>query len=367
MSAATASPRHRSAAPTPAWSGGRTVLAGVAGLLLVGYGFGAHLPDVVLNGPAVFDLAGVAVGLGGLALVVVAYLGALRGRRWPAKLAAVGLTLVLLQWFALPLVTGALVSSAGRGDVDPAATLALAGARDVRFSASDGVAIAGWFVAGRNEAAVVVMHGSHGTRESTAGHVRALARAGFTVLSIDARGHGESGGDPNAAGWTSVPDVAGAVAFLREAGIDPARIGGLGLSMGGEVMLRAAAGDAGLRALAADGAGASTLGDMRIADPGAIPTSVSWVSMRSAELLSGDREPAPLEQVAADIAAPVLLIASGARDERAIDERYRRVIGADAELWYVGDAGHTRAFDEHPRQYASRVGAFLREHLDARP
>lgn len=366
MSAATAWPRRRDVTPPATWSAGQIALAGVAGLLLAAYGLGAHLPDLILNGPTVAGLVGVAVGVAGLAVVVVASRRALHGRRWPAKLAAAGLTLVLLQWFGLPLVTGALVSSARHGDVAPVATLGLAGARDVRFPASDGVPIAGWYVPGRSDAAVVVMHGSHGTREATAGHVRALARDGFTVLSVDARGHGESGGDPNAAGWTAVPDVAGAVAFLRQAGVDPERIGGLGLSMGGEVLLRAAAEDAGLAAVVADGAGASTLGDMRIVDPGALPTSVSWVAMRAAELLSGDREPTPLGEVVADISAPVLLIASSAKDERAIDEQYRRTIGAGAQLWHVADAGHTQAFDVHPREYTSRVGAFLRAQLDAR-
>src|SRR5581483_9679522 len=97
----------------------------------------------------------------------------------------------------------------------------------------DGVRLSGWYVPGRTGGAVVLLHGSHGTRADTTAQLRLLHRAGFAVLAFDARGHGESGGATNALGWRGDRDVAGAVRFLRgRRGIDPARIGALGLSMG---------------------------------------------------------------------------------------------------------------------------------------
>ena len=341
------------------------LLIGIVGLLAAAYGLGVHLPRLVLDGPSAGTVAGIALGVAGLAAVVVAARRALRGRRWPAKLLAVVLTLVLAQWFVFPVILGGVVSNAGREDVPNAGSLALPGARDVRFAAADGVPLAGWFVPGRAGAAVVVLHGSHGTRADTAGHVRMLARRGYAVLSFDARGHGESGGDPNAAGWTGVEDAAGAVAFLRSRpAVDADRIAGLGLSMGGEILLRASAEDVPLAAVVADGAGASTLGDQRLVEDGVLPTSVTWMSMRASELFTGDDEPEPLHRVARRITAPVLLIASNAPHERELDETFRSRIGPGATVWSVPDAGHTKALDEHPREYAARVGSFLEAALE---
>ena len=69
-----------------------------------------------------------------------------------------------------------------------------------------------------------------------------LARHGYGVLLFDRRGEGESEGDPNAFGWQGERDIHAAVAFLqRRSDVDPARIGGIGLSVGGEMMIEAAA------------------------------------------------------------------------------------------------------------------------------
>ena len=134
----------------------------------------------------------------------------------------------------------------------------------------------------------------------------------------------------------------------------------LGLSMGAEEALRAAAGGVPFAAIVADGAGASTSGDQRLVEGGPLPASVSWLTMRGVELLGGGGEPPALADIAGRIDAPVLLIASGRKHEREIDERLRERIGARAVLWSVPDAGHTKAVERHPAAYAARVLGFLR-------
>lgn len=259
----------------------------------------------------------------------------------------------------LPAVGAGLVASAPHPAAPPARSLGLAGARDVAFPATDRVVLRGWYVPGRTRAAVIRLHGSHGTRADTTAHLRMLHRAGFGVLAFDARGHGESGGATNALGWRGVPDVAGAMRFLRRRpGVDPARIGALGLSMGAEEALRAAAEGVPLAAVVADGAGAATGGDEALGGGGQlapIERSVGWLTMREAELASGAGEPPPLAHIAGRIRVPVLLVASGARGERTIDAAYAHRIGTRARLWYLPDAGHTRALDVHSAAYAAHV------------
>ena len=139
--------------------------------------------------------------------------------------------------------------------------------------------------------------------------------------------------------------------------------------MGAEEALRAAADGVPLRAVVADGAGASTLGDMRLTARGPLAPvilSATWLSFRGAELISGEDEPAPLKDLVGRIRAPVLLIASSDPGERKVDEAYRARIGDNAVLWYVPDAGHTKALAVHPRAYAARVSAFLATALATR-
>lgn len=339
----------------------RTLAFAGLGLALTAIGLAVFIPRVALGDARVWDVAGIPLTAGGIVLVAAAFHAALRGRRRRAQVVAgVPAVLVLAQFLVLPVLTAGLATHAAHPHIPPAATLRLAGARDVTFRAADGVRLAGWFVPGRDGAAVVLAHGSHGDRTDTTPYLRFLAGAGYAVLSFDARGHGASGGATNALGWNGVADIRGAVDLLRRtAGIDPQRIGVLGLSMGAEEALRAAAAGVPVRAVVADGAGASTSGDRRLTEGSPLARSVTWLSMRAVELLSGDREPAPLARVSSRIAVPVLLISSNARDELRIDRAYRAHIGSGATLWHVADAGHTKAYAVHPDAYATRVTRFL--------
>jgi pimeloyl-ACP methyl ester carboxylesterase len=338
------------------------LLVGAAGLAATVTGLSLFVADAALAGFRWGDVAGIGVAVAGLVLLGLAFRIAFRGRRRRVQLLAVPIALVLLQWGFVPAINAGLVTHTGRPPIGPASTLGLAGARDVVFSARDGVRLGGWFVPGSNGAGMVVLHGSHGTRADTLRHVRVLSGAGYAVLAFDARGHGGSAGATNALGWHAADDVAAAVAFIsRAGGVDARRIGGLGLSMGAEELLRAAATGVPLRAVIADGAGASTRGDRRLmsGDPGPLADSVDWLTMRQAELISHEPEPVPLATVARRIDARVLLIASNRRGEQRIDRVYRERIGRNATLWYVSDAAHTAALTVRPAEYRARVLAFL--------
>ena len=81
---------------------------------------------------------------------------------------------------------------------------------------------------------------------------------------VDRRGHGGSTGDPNSYGWGEYRDIAAAVAYLQGRNdVDPDRIGGLGFSVGGEVLLETAARTSGLQAVVAEGAGFRSIREFR--------------------------------------------------------------------------------------------------------
>lgn len=64
--------------------------------------------------------------------------------------------------------------------------------RTVRFIASDGLSLAGDVGGPESAPLVLLMHGGGQTRHSWAGAMRALIKAGYRVVNLDARGHGES-------------------------------------------------------------------------------------------------------------------------------------------------------------------------------
>jgi pimeloyl-ACP methyl ester carboxylesterase len=340
------------------------LVTGPAGLVALGLGLATAVTGIAIEGPSAVRAVGAAGTIAGAVLVVVALRALLTGRRRAVQVVAAALALyVVLQWVIWPAVGAGLASHAGHGTAPAASTLHLPGARDISFPARDGTSLAGWYVPGRTGAAVILLHGSHGSRADTSAHLRLLARAGFAVLAYDARGHGRSDGTPNALGWKGADDVAGAYAFLRtQPGVDPRRVAALGLSMGAETALRAAAGGLPLAGVVADGAGASTLTDQRLLVQGpTTPVFVSgtWLMMRATELVSGDREPPALTSVVGGMRAPVLLVASGSSDEYAFDRILRQRIGARAQLWQLADAAHTRGLATHPVAYASRTIRFL--------
>ena len=127
---------------------------------------------------------------------------------------------------------------------------------NVSFTTSDGLTLKGWYVPSRNRAAVIAAPGRAGSQKPA----RMLIRHGYGVLLFDRRGEGESDGDPNAFGWAADTDLNAAVAFLQHRpDVDRNRIGGIGLSVGGETLLQTAAESDGLKAIVADGAGSRSL------------------------------------------------------------------------------------------------------------
>lgn len=199
-----------------------------------------------------------------------------------------------------------------------------------------------------------------------------LADRGYGVLLLDRRGEGRSEGDANARGWGGVPDVRAAVAYLRRRPeVDPGKVGGLGMSVGGELLLEAAAADPGLRAVVSEGAGVRSLRE-QLHEPDA-PAGLRWLSPITAEtaataVITGRMPPPDLAEVVARIAPrPVLLIraADGNADE-ALNAVYAERVGPSATLWTVPSGGHTGAFAADPDLYARRVTGFFERALHVR-
>jgi alpha-beta hydrolase superfamily lysophospholipase len=93
---------------------------------------------------------------------------------------------------------------------------------------------------GKGDRGVVLAHGALFNKESWAPQARPLAKAGFRVLAIDFRGHGQSRGGPNTPrGLVGLSyDVLAAVRYLHETGSKDVSV--VGASLGGGASAQAA-------------------------------------------------------------------------------------------------------------------------------
>ena len=149
----------------------------------------------------------------------------------------------------LPTSVAYVVTHTARAEVPPA-ELGTA-YEEVEFTTSDGLLLKGWYIPSTNGAAVIAFPGRSGPQKQA----RMLASHGYGVLLFDRRGEGESEGDPNGFGWGGERDLDAAAAYLQSRpDVDPTRIGAIGLSVGGEMLIRAAAHSDAFAAVVSEGA-----------------------------------------------------------------------------------------------------------------
>jgi pimeloyl-ACP methyl ester carboxylesterase len=240
-------------------------------------------------------------------------------------------------------------------------------AREVRFVADDGVELFAWHVPSDNGAAVVLRHGSGSTASSVLAQAEVLARHGFGVLLTDARGHARSGGRAMDFGWYGDTDIAAAVSFLAaQPDVDPERIAVVGLSMGGEEALGAAAEDSRIAAVVAEGATGRTDADKAwFADMygtrGRIQLGLEWVQFSLTDLLTDASKPIALADAARAAAPrPVLLIAAGRiADEGHAAAYIQRQAQQSVTIWVGPEAGHTQGLSVAPAGWERAVISFL--------
>jgi hypothetical protein len=233
---------------------------------------------------------------------------------------------------------------------------------NVTFRTSDGLELEGWYIPSRNGATVIAFPGRQGPQQKA----RMLARHGYGVLLFDRRGEGHSEGEPNAWGWGGDADIKAAIAYLRRRPeVDPDRIGGIGLSVGGEMMIETAAETDQLAAVVSDGAGArSTAEDMDEEGPAlgkwTLGLVQSVVKTATVAVTSNMSPPANLKDLAADIDRPLLLIAApNAPTGEKLNRGYRAAAGESATLWEIPEADHMGGQTARPAEYERRVIGFF--------
>ena len=253
----------------------------------------------------------------------------------------------------------------------------------VQFTSRDGLELAGWYVPGAPGPAVILVHGRGASASHMLLHAKALEHYGCASLMFDLRAHGRSEGDTCTFGVREAGDVLAAVDYLRSLPeIDPRRIGALGVSLGAQAVLRAAAaGGEGdewmvdtdtrervppLCAIVLDGLGPLTLSDC---DFSASPWQRFVVQPFSMLLdpltnwMSGIFRPESTLDVLKRLSCPLLLISTGAGVEQANNRRFYAAAHPPKALHEMPQALHAAAVLQEHKDYREQMMHFFQMYL----
>ncbi len=223
-------------------------------------------------------------------------------------------------------------------------------------------ALRGYFAPSKNGAVVVLAHGSNGERSDLQPEAKILSAAGYGVLAFDFPGHGES--DGTVVQWSAGERRAlkRVVAWVAEQpGVDSARIGAFGFSMGGYIVLQTAVEEPQLRAIAAAGTPHDPLEhlDWEYGKHGFLSR---WPALLALRLAGMDTETLIPEQVVGRVAPRPLLLVAG-RDDQLVPnwmtERLFAAAGEPKQLLLVPSAGHGGYAEADPEHYPGRLVDFF--------
>ena len=282
-------------------------------------------------------------------------------RRFLLGAAAVLFAMIVL----FPISLAYVVTHTARAEV-PRPELGTA-FEDVEFTTSDGLRLKGWYIPSRNRAAVISFPGRSGTRRQA----RMLARHGYGVLLFDRRGEGVSDGDPNIFGWGGDRDLRAAAAYLRSRGdVDPSRIGAIGLSVGGEMLIHAAAHSDDFQAIVSEGASGQSVRD-EVANPGLsdrlldLPTQMSLSAALA--VFTNEFPPPSLKSEVAKIAPTPVFFVYGEHGQGGTESAPNNAFYAAArepkQIWEVPNGQHIAGITTQPEEYERRVIGFFDRHL----
>jgi hypothetical protein len=343
--------------------GARAVLAIGVGMFTVAMGIGEAGYYTRENGPSGDDYTGLLAIPAGLLLIGVGLATLWRSRRGGSVIRRYGRRVLLavaallgIYFVVFPLAASYVLTHAARAYV-PAPELGTA-YEDVAFTTTDRLRLRGWYVPSKNGSAVIVFPGRKGPQKPA----RMLARHGYGVLLFDRRGEGESEGDPNTFGWAGTRDLKAAISFLQaRPDVKDDRIGGIGLSVGGEMLLQAAAETDELKAVVSEGAGIRSVREALDLEGTERLTTLPLTAALTlgTAVFANQLPPRSLTDLSADVSQPVFFIyATPGQGGENLTPTYYDAAKQPKLIW-AAPGGHTGAIDASPEEYERRVVGFF--------
>ncbi len=240
------------------------------------------------------------------------------------------------------------------------ADIGLARFEEVTFQTPDGVTARGWYVPSSNGAVMVLVPGLGGERDGMFDDAVILARHGYGLLMYDSRQCNVPGAK-GTIGYVETNELLGAVEYLsrRDAQF---RIGALGFSEGGTVVIRGAARDGRIQAVVAEGGFHDLARHIWHGDQVSLARRlVEWQVLTFYRLETGvdPAQVSPVTDISRIGPRPVLLIYGEHEAERGGAELLFNAARDPKQVWIVPGAGHGGYIGAAPQEYERRVIAFL--------
>lgn len=243
-------------------------------------------------------------------------------------------------------------------------------AQDVIFDSEPGVPIHGWFHRGESHhGAILLVHGIRASRRMMIPRAKFLQSLGFSLLLIDLRAHGESGGDIITLGLHEANDVEAGLQFLRRE-VPGEKLGIIGVSLGGAAALLAPQ-PMGVDAVVLE----SVFPAIDQAVENRVRMRLGWVAPLAKYLLLW-QIPArlhvfpsairPVDHIA-QLGAPVFILAGADDVHTTLPESQQLCDAAVApkECWWIPGAAHVDLHIFMGGEYERRVGGFLTGQLQS--
>jgi alpha-beta hydrolase superfamily lysophospholipase len=248
-----------------------------------------------------------------------------------------------------------------------------ASGEDFVVQTRDHVELRGWKVrvAKPNGDWVLLFHGVSDHRTGMLGAAELLLRHGLSVVMMDSRAHGRSGGDMATYGWKERYDTV-SIANELYASEKVGHLFALGVSMGGAIALQSAAVEPRIEGVVAE----DPFADLR-------EVSYDYAGLRMWPLLgktyfrpasvfamrsmaeAGGFNPDDVSPVKAVAERPfAVLLICGTRDNTIPCRHTERIYAAATgpkELWIVPGAFHASALGQDPAEYEKRVVSFFED------
>lgn len=246
--------------------------------------------------------------------------------------------------------------------------------RDISFKGIDtSIILKGWLFQAKNSDRAVILVHSYGNNRlqfgiKTVDLIKEFLNKGYNVFTFDLRNSGESGGKDTTLGYTEKEDIQAAISYMNKQGSKHITL--LGFSTGASASILAASESKSVDAVIAD----SPYADLQAY----LSQSLNrWTHLPSfpfnktvslAMEISGGIDTAntsPVNVLTAE-KPPHLLLIHGQEDklipvENSIElyQKYSALNFSGAEFWRTEDDGNATGFEKYPKEYMSKVFAFL--------
>lgn len=250
--------------------------------------------------------------------------------------------------------------------------------REITLITSDSVRLEALYFSSKNGAAVITVHGYKSVRASMLPIVAMLVRHGYGVILPDLRSHGKNlekhmteKGALITFGKKEVLDLEAAYQYLlKRPDVDPEKIGVLGNSMGGAIVIQYAARNPNIKAVVAQSPFASIRDTTDVSVKhflGIPPFPLAPIIVFLAERKLGfpTKEIAPIQHIGKIAPRPLFLMMGGKDSYVNADGIWllSAAYGHPHLLWFDQELDHVEFHKKFPEKFETCVVGFFDKHL----